>query len=61
IIAGVLTWGICLSGILELGKRFFNQKLIHTITMIAGLMLIFFGLKYGYKAIGQLLTIFPFA
>lgn len=61
IIAGVLTWGFCLSGILELGKRFFNQKLIHTIAMVAGLMLIFFGLKYGYKAFGQLLIILPFA
>lgn len=61
IIAGVLMWGICLSSLLELGKRFINQKLIQIITMIAGLMLVYFGVKYGYKAVGQLLLIFPLA
>lgn len=50
IIAGVLIWGLFLSGLLEMGKRFFNQKLINMITTIAGLMLIGFGLKYAYKA-----------
>ncbi len=51
IILGVLLWGLCLSAFLELGKRFFNHKLINIITMAAGLMLIGFGLKYGYKGI----------
>lgn len=50
IILGVLLWGICLSSILELGKRFINQKFVNVITLLAGAMLIFFGLKYGYKA-----------
>lgn len=54
IIAGVLIWGLFLSGLLEMGKRFFNQKLINVITTIAGLMLIGFGLKFGYKAISLL-------
>ncbi len=51
IILGVLLWGLCLSGILEVGKRFFNHKLIKFITIAAGIMLIGFGLKYGYKGI----------
>ncbi|MGE3320421.1 MAG: LysE family transporter [Candidatus Berkiella sp.] len=54
IVGGVILWGGFLSGLLELGKRFFNQKLIQIITMAAGVMLIYFGLKYGYKAVGQL-------
>lgn len=57
IIGGVLLWGFCLSCTLELGKRFFNQKLIQIITAIAGLMLIYFGIKYGYKAISQLMLL----
>lgn len=55
IIGGVLLWGGLLSSLLELGKRFFNQKLIQIITMTAGVMLVYFGLKYGYKAILQLI------
>lgn len=50
VIGGVLLWGIFLSSLLELGKRFFNQKLIKSITTVAGIMLIYFGLKYAYKA-----------
>ena len=51
IILGVLLWGAFLSGLLEIGKRIFNQKLISIITTVAGLMLFGFGLKYAYKAI----------
>lgn len=50
IIGGVLIWGFCLSSILEIGKRYFNQTMIKLITTLAGVMLIYFGLKYGYKA-----------
>ena len=51
IILGVLIWGAFLSGLLEIGKRIFNEKLISIITTVAGLMLFGFGLKYAYKAI----------
>lgn len=50
IILGVLIWGAFLSGLLEVGRRFINNKLIQFITTIAGIMLIYFGLKYAYKA-----------
>ncbi len=51
IILGVLLWGAFLSGLLEIGKRIFNNKLISLITILAGLMLFGFGLKFAYKAI----------
>lgn len=54
IILGVLLWGFFLSCLLEMGKRFFNEKFITLITRLAGLLLIGFGLKYGYKAINIL-------
>jgi threonine/homoserine/homoserine lactone efflux protein len=49
IILGVLLWGAFLSGLLELGSRFINHKLINIITAVAGLMLIGFGIKFAYK------------
>ena len=55
VIGGVLIWGLVLSSILEVGKRFFNQKWIKVITTVAGAMLIYFGLKYAYKAADLLL------
>ncbi|MBS0286890.1 MAG: LysE family transporter [Proteobacteria bacterium] len=54
IILGVLIWGAFLSGLLEIGKRVFNNKLISWITTVAGLMLFGFGLKFAYKAISLL-------
>jgi L-lysine exporter family protein LysE/ArgO len=57
VIAGVLTWGVMLSGLLEIGKRFFNPKWIKMINLAAGVMLIYFALKYTYKAAQYLLPI----
>lgn len=54
IIVGVLIWGACLSGFLELGKRYFTVKVIHAITLCAGVLLIGFGAKYGYYAINAI-------
>lgn len=51
VIAGVLIWGIILSSVLEVGKRFFKAKWIKTITIVAGIMLIYFGLKYAHRAV----------
>ncbi|MGE4349089.1 MAG: LysE family translocator [Candidatus Berkiella sp.] len=50
IIVGVLLWGVLLSGLLEVGKRFFSNRFIKLITFGAGLMLVYFGLKYGIRA-----------
>lgn len=56
VIAGVLIWGGILSGFLEVGKRFVSPKWIKGITKVAGIMLLYFGLKYAYKGI-ELLTL----
>ncbi len=56
IIAGVLLWGAFLSLLLEIGNRFFNRRIILFITRVAGIMLIYFGIKYGYKAYGLLMA-----
>jgi hypothetical protein len=60
IILGVLIWGVFLSGILDLGKRYCNEKFIRVVTYAAGIMLIYFALKYsvkGLKDLGLLFTI----
>lgn len=54
IVVGVLLWGAFLSGCLEVGKRYFTNKMIHMITFCAGILLIGFGLKYGYLALHSL-------
>tara|TARA_R110002110_G_scaffold415856_3_gene658464 strand:+ start:42845 stop:43471 length:627 start_codon:yes stop_codon:yes gene_type:complete len=51
IILGVLLWGALLSSFLELGKRYFTDKIIHLVTLCAGLLLIGFGAKYGWLSI----------
>lgn len=50
IILGVIIWGIILSGLLEVAKNYINQQMIKAITSAAGLLLIYFGIKYAYKA-----------
>lgn len=54
IILGVLLWGVLLSGVLELGKRFFSNRVIQGITFAAGVMLVYFGAKFGVRAITAL-------
>lgn len=56
VIAGVLIWGGILSGFLEVGKRFVSPKWIKGITKIAGIMLLYFGLKYAYKGIELIIS-----
>lgn len=51
IILGVLLWGVFLSSFLELGKKYFTDKMIHRITLCAGILLIVFGFKYGLYAV----------
>lgn len=51
IIIGVLLWGAFLSLLLEVGSRFLKPQYIKIITVIAGVMLMYFSIKYGHKAI----------
>ncbi len=53
IIIGVVLWFFALSLLLHWGKRFVNEKTMQYISVIAGLILIGFGLYFGYNAIGS--------
>ena len=48
IILGVLLWGASLSLVLEFGRRGLSTRMIKAVTFGAGLMLLYFGGKYGY-------------
>lgn len=56
IICGVLIWGVCLSLALAGGKRLLNNKLISLVTILAGCVILYFGAKYGYKALTTMST-----
>lgn len=51
IIVGVVLWFFVLSILLHWGKRFVNEKTMRYISVIAGLVLIGFGLYFGYSAV----------
>jgi threonine/homoserine/homoserine lactone efflux protein len=51
VIIGVLLWFFILSLLLHWGKRFINEKSINYISLIAGIVIIGFGLYFGYNAI----------
>lgn len=48
IIVGVLIWGAVFSLVLSLGKSYLGEKNILSITKLAGVLLIFLGLKYTW-------------
>ncbi|HET9843304.1 MAG TPA: LysE family transporter [Gammaproteobacteria bacterium] len=54
IILGVLLWGVLLSTLLEFGRRSLSPKMIRFITFAAGMVLLYFGIKYGYQNILKL-------
>jgi len=56
IILGVLLWGILLSALLQLGKMFFSERAVKYISFVAGAMLIYFGMKYGFRAVSAILS-----
>lgn len=51
IIVGVVLWFFALSILLHWGKRFVNEKTMRCISIITGLILIGFGLYFGYNAV----------
>lgn len=54
IIIGILLWFFILSLMLHWGRRFVNEKRIRTISLIAGIVLIGFGVYLGY---GEIISI----
>jgi len=51
IIIGILMWHTFLSFLSHFGNKFFKEKYFKYISLISGLILIWFGLGFGYKAI----------
>jgi threonine/homoserine/homoserine lactone efflux protein len=51
IIIGVVLWFFTLSLLLHWGKRFVNEKMMKYISTVAGVVLIGFGLYFGYNAV----------
>ena len=51
IIVGLLIWVFTVALLTHWGKRFLNEKSMGYISLIAGLLLIIFGLKFGYNAV----------
>lgn len=48
IVIGVLMWGAFLSGLLAVGRRFVNPVSLRWVTLISGLVLLYFGAKYAW-------------
>ena len=53
IIVGVIAWFFTLSLLLHWGRRFINETAMRYISLIAGLVLIGFGVHFGYRAIAS--------
>ena len=51
IIGGVLLWFLTLSLLLHWGNKFINKKTMKYVSLIAGLIIIGFGLYFGYNAV----------
>ena len=48
IIVGVLLWGAFLSAMLQIGSKLLNTKTIRAISFVSGLLMVGYGVKYGY-------------
>ncbi|TYR80567.1 amino acid transporter [Priestia megaterium] len=51
IIFGILIWNLTIAGIMHFARRFVNAAALRTVTVIAGSMLIVFGIQFGIKLI----------
>jgi len=51
IIAGILLWFLGLSLLLNWGKRFVNERTMRYMSGVAGVVLIGFGLWFGYNTV----------
>lgn len=57
IIAGVLLWGFALSLSLEFGRRIVTPKMLNSVTLFSGSVLLYFGCKYGFNGTKNLLLL----
>jgi len=57
ILLGILTWHSTMSILTHWGKRFVNPKTTRTISIIAGVILVVFGLRFAYNVVSSLLVL----
>jgi len=55
ILAGILFWHSLMASLSHWGKRLLNQKTIRAISIVAGIALILFGLRFAYFAIDTII------
>ena len=55
VIIGILLWFFILSSLLHWGKKIINEKTMRYISLTAGLVIIGFGLYFGYNAVMSIL------
>lgn len=58
IIAGVLIWGAFVSLILHFGSKIIDQKKLRIVSALSGLILIYFGVKYGINSFNNFKNLF---
>ncbi len=51
IVVGLLIWVFIIALLTHWGKRFLNEKSLKYISLVAGILLVSFGLKFGFSAI----------
>ncbi len=54
IILGVLIWGFFISMILHFFSKIINEKKLKIVTLLSGIILIYFGIKYGIASVTKL-------
>lgn len=57
ILIGVFIWSVTLCSILTISKNLLNKEIIKTIIVLSSLLLLFYGLKYGYISVINILGV----
>lgn len=51
IFAGIMLWDIFMATSIHFGRRFINHTVMKWISIVAGIVLIMFGIYFGYEAV----------
>jgi len=54
ILIGILTWHSAMSLLTHWGRRYLNEKTAKVITVVAGIALVLFGIRFGFNAAAAL-------
>ncbi len=53
---GLCFWGIFMATSIHFGRKFINHDVMKWISIVAGIVLILFGIYFGYEAVEELLN-----